>query len=155
MQYIVSRYNYKSITKCLKSMNVGTDHKLRRCGSDDCVCFGGAARLAGLVSACPAARGGRGAAGAGVCGLLLPRPAPPARPPPSARTSAPLPPRHAAWPPRRPPRARYTNAPHNFELILHARLNSQRNRYSSTTDTSALATARAHYVPVLPFAAQC
>ena len=44
-------------------------------------------------------------------------------------------------------RAMHTDAPRYSWLTLHARLASQRNRYSSAADTGALAAARAHYAP--------
>lgn len=124
-----------------------TDHKIQRCGSDDYAWCGGAARQAGLVSTCRAVRGVRGVVGAAVHEPRLPRPAPPARPPPSARTSAPLPPRHVARRSARPPRrlterdtpTRHTTR-HEFS---HARLNSQRNQYSCPVYTSAPTAARA------------
>ncbi|CAB3253630.1 unnamed protein product [Arctia plantaginis] len=78
--------------------SIGTDRRRRKYGSGDCAWRDGATGRAGRgAPACPEVRGGTGAGGAAAHEpRRRPRPAPPAPPPRSARTSAPLPPPHVA-----------------------------------------------------------
>ncbi|CAH2087059.1 unnamed protein product [Euphydryas editha] len=121
------------------------------CENDGCAWCGGAARRAGHgVPTCRAVRGVRSAVGAVVNEPhRSPRPAPPARPPQSARTFAPLPPRHAALRSARPPR-RFTEQDtrtrhaHTDLDRLYTRAPTRRGTNTPLqTYTSALTTARA------------
>ncbi|CAH0724953.1 unnamed protein product, partial [Brenthis ino] len=129
-----------------------TDHKIQRCGSDDYAWCGGAARQAGLVSTCRAVRGVRGAVGAAAHEPRLPRPAPPARPPPSARTSAPLPPRHVARRSARPPRRLRPSEIHRRATRLvtsfHTRVSTRSGTDTPVRSTLAPSQRRAHYMLV-------
>lgn len=101
---------------CIQSID--TDRTRQRCEIDGYAWRGGSAERAGRVApACRAARGGTGAGGAAAPSPRCPRrPTPRARPPRSERTSAPLPPPHAARRPERPLR-RLRLWPHRLRAL--------------------------------------